>query len=160
MPLLAPKSNTASTAVRVHSLSRSLARRSSLTKFLLAPCLHRDDRVLAWRQSGYASVMIVDRSEPEPPAARGQDLVRIALVATGSGLLTGVVGAAFRLCLERADFLRGTLIAWARHWPLVGWIVPVVVAAVLVATASWMVQRFAPLAAGSGVQHVEAVMRG
>src|SRR3954465_14969633 len=41
-----------------------------------------------------------------------------------------------------------------------GWMLTVLVAAVLVALAAWMVQRFAPLAAGSGGQHVEAVMRG
>ena len=87
-------------------------------------------------------------------------LVRLALVAAASGAITGVVGSAFRVTLVGADALRDALIAWAHQWPLVGWLLPVTVAALLVAFAHWMVQRVAPLAAGSGVQHVEAVMRG
>lgn len=81
-------------------------------------------------------------------------------MAAVSGLLTGVIGAAFRLSLLQGDTWRDQLIAWARQWPLLGWAIPVVMAALLVAVAAWLVQRFAPLAAGSGVQHVEAVMRG
>ena len=86
--------------------------------------------------------------------------MRLALVAVASGLLTGVVGAGFRLSLLQAESLRAALLGWARQWPAVGWVIPVTIAAVLVAVAAWLVQRFAPLAAGSGVQHVEAVMRG
>jgi chloride channel protein, CIC family len=90
----------------------------------------------------------------------GRLLMRLALVSAASGMVTGVIGAAFRLSLERADSLRNALIEWTGQWPAVGWVIPVTMAAVLVAVAYWLVQRFAPIAAGSGVQHVEAVMRG
>lgn len=86
-------------------------------------------------------------------------LARLGAVAAVSGTLTGVVGAAFRLCLDAADRERDALVAWARHWPAVGWLAPVLAAALLVAVAYLLVQRFAPTAAGSGVQHVEAVIR-
>jgi CIC family chloride channel protein len=86
--------------------------------------------------------------------------VRLALVSAASGAVTGVVGSAFRVSLNRANGLRDALIVWARQWPEIGWLAPVAISALLVAIAYWLVQRFAPLAAGSGVQHVEAVMRG
>ncbi|MFT4037671.1 MAG: chloride channel protein [Thermomicrobiales bacterium] len=93
-------------------------------------------------------------------AVSGRALAVIALVATISGLLTGVVGAAFRIFLLQATAARSVVIDWSRQWPLWGWVAPVLLAAALVALAAWLVQRFAPLAAGSGVQHVEAVMHG
>ena len=42
----------------------------------------------------------------------------------------------------------------------IGWLAPVGLAAVAAFVARWLVRRFAPEAAGSGVQHVEAVIRG
>lgn len=91
--------------------------------------------------------------------ATGRDLARFALVAAISGLLAGALGAAFRICLLQATSVRTGLLSWAHQWPFLGWMIPVVVSAVLVTIAAWLVQRFAPIAAGSGVQHVEAVMR-
>ena len=106
------------------------------------------------------TIKTADQPQSTTPVPCGHALGRLAAVAAASGLLTGVVGAAFRLSLEQADSLRDALVQWAHQWPEIGWVVPVTIAAVLVATARWLVQRFAPLAAGSGVQHVEAVMRG
>jgi chloride channel protein, CIC family len=94
----------------------------------------------------------------DPPAtsddteARG--LAWLALIAGVSGIATGILGAAFRVCLNHADALRSGINTWAHQWPLVGWVLPVAIAALLVGLASWLVQHFAPLAAGSGVQHV------
>jgi CIC family chloride channel protein len=92
--------------------------------------------------------------------ATGRDLTQLAVVATISGAVAGVFGATLRLCLLGADNIREAVLAWAHQWPLVGWAVPMVISGVLVTVAAWLVQRFAPVAAGSGVQHVEAVMRG
>jgi chloride channel protein, CIC family len=86
-------------------------------------------------------------------------LLRLAVVAGVGGALTGVVGAAFRLTLDGAERARAGVVGWAQQWPA-GWLIPVALAAILVAAAYWLVQRFAPAAAGSGIQHVEAVMRG
>ena len=96
--------------------------------------------------------------EPEPQET-GRDLAHLALVAVISGVLAGALGAAFRICLLQAASIRASLLWWAHQWPLLGWIIPVAVSAGLVTVAAWLVQRFAPIAAGSGVQHVEAVMR-
>jgi CIC family chloride channel protein len=94
----------------------------------------------------------------ESPASR--ELTRLALVATICGVLSGIFGAALSLSLLRAAAARGQILSFAHQWPLFGWLIPVTASAVLVTIAAWLVQRFAPLAAGSGVQHVEAVMRG
>ncbi len=94
------------------------------------------------------------------PQEDGRDLARLAVVAVASGALAGVFGAVLRLCLLGAANVRGDILAWAHQWPLVGWVIPIVVSGVMVTLAAWLVQHFAPVAAGSGVQRVEAVMRG
>jgi CIC family chloride channel protein len=79
---------------------------------------------------------------------------RAALV----GLLAGLVAVAFRAVLAAADSLRNALIAWAHHFPLVGWLVPVCFCATGASLSVFLVRRFAPEAAGSGIPHLEAVL--
>ena len=86
-------------------------------------------------------------------------LVRLALVALCAGAVTGVAGALFRLALMWADKTRLEVLAYSHQYPYLGWLIPVIAAAVCVAIARFLV-RLEPLASGSGVQHVEAVMRG
>ena len=74
------------------------------------------------------------------------------------GAATGVVCAIFRLALEQADRLRDLVIAWAHGQALVGFLL-VVTAGAAAALAAWLVRRFAPHATGSGIPHVEAVLR-
>jgi CIC family chloride channel protein len=79
--------------------------------------------------------------------------------AAGIGLLTGALGTAFRAALTFGEHARGDLVAAAYGHAFGG---PLVVAsvAIAVAIAAWMVRRIAPLAAGSGIPHVAAVLRG
>src|SRR5215470_9302735 len=79
-------------------------------------------------------------------------VVRISIASLATGLLIGVVGAAFRLLLIKADELRNHLVLWAHAWPYIGWVAPMAVGVVGAALARWLVVRFAPHAAGSGVQ--------
>ena len=102
---------------------------------------------------------VMDRADSHRAPGTGSMLARLALISALSGALTGVVGAAFRASLTQADTWRDMVIAWAHQWPAIGWLLPTCLAALLVAVAHWMVKQIAPLAAGSGVQHVEAVMR-
>jgi len=83
----------------------------------------------------------------------------LALAAMLAGALTGVLGALFRLALDAAGSARDAILAWSHRWPSLGWLVPLLGAAGAAALARALV-RLAPLAAGSGVQHVEAVARG
>lgn len=98
---------------------------------------------------------------PDDPAVATQHrgLGTLILFGVLGGLLTGVVGGAFRWTLIRADDARVAVVDWARQWPIAGVLVPVALAAVAVALARLLV-RYVPEAAGSGVQRVEAAMRG
>ncbi|MCH5641108.1 chloride channel protein [Gordonia sp. ABSL49_1] len=86
-------------------------------------------------------------------------LVVLPLTAAVAGVAAGFVGGAFRLLLEHLDTWREDLVRWADGAGALAWCVPVVVvacgAALGAATTRWV-----PLAAGSGIQHVEAVERG
>ncbi|MFD4295404.1 ClC family H(+)/Cl(-) exchange transporter [Rhodococcus sp. NPDC058532] len=86
-------------------------------------------------------------------------LVLLCAVALGAGVAIGFVGGAFRWCLRLADRWRLDLLDWADRAPGPAWLVPVAVTAVGAASAAVIAQRM-PLAAGSGIQHVEATARG
>ena len=87
-------------------------------------------------------------------------LLGLSLSSLLTGMLIGVVGAGFRFCLERAEAIRTEILQWAHQWPQVGWLIPVFGAAACAGLARYLVVRFSPIAAGSGVQRVEAVIRG
>ena len=87
-------------------------------------------------------------------------LLALALLALVAGALAGLVGAIFRLCLAQADRLRDVLIARAHGWEGVGFMVVVAACAAATALAAWLVRRYSPHASGSGIPHVEAVLRG
>jgi len=74
------------------------------------------------------------------------------------GAVTGLVCALFRLCLEHADRLRDQMIDWAHGETELGFLL-VVLAGAACAVAAWLVRRFAPHAGGSGIPHVELVLR-
>jgi CIC family chloride channel protein len=74
------------------------------------------------------------------------------------GAATGLVCALFRLCLQEADRLRDLAIAWAHGQALIGFLL-VVLSGAACALAAWLVRRFAPHASGSGIPHVELVLR-
>lgn len=73
--------------------------------------------------------------------------------------MTGLVCALFRLCLQQADRWRDLVIDWAHGQAFVGFLM-VVSAGAACALAAWLVRRFAPHATGSGIPHVELVLRG
>lgn len=85
--------------------------------------------------------------------------MRVCLVAILAGAVIGFVGGAFRWCLQQADTLRVDLADWSHRLAGPGWLIPVAATAVG-ATLAALVVRWMPLAAGSGIQHVEAVYRG
>jgi chloride channel protein, CIC family len=84
----------------------------------------------------------------------------LALVSCLTGTLTGLVVTAFRLGLRHADLWRDALIAQAHARPIIGFLLTVALVAVASGVAAFMVRRFSPYAAGSGIPHVEAVARG
>jgi len=85
-------------------------------------------------------------------------LLKACAVALIAGVAIGVVGAYFRAGLAWLGARHIQLVEWAQQWPLLGWLLPVAVGALAAGVARLLV-RGHPLASGSGVQHVEAVMR-
>lgn len=101
-----------------------------------------------------------DTGDLPPDGVPRAGLVRLALVGAGAGAIAGVVGSAFRMALIQAEALREATISWAQQWPAFGWLVPIVLAASVAVLVEWMVQRFAPLTAGSAMPQVEQAIRG
>jgi chloride channel protein, CIC family len=87
-------------------------------------------------------------------------LFALALLALVAGAVAGFVGAIFRLSLEQADRLRDALIGWAHGQEAAGFFLVLAACASATAVAGWLVNRYSPHAAGSGIPHVEAVVRG
>ena len=101
--------------------------------------------------------------EPELTAEATQgpgSLLVLAALSLVVGAASGLLGALFRLALERADLLRDAVVAWAYGWKLAGFLLVIALGAVATAIAAWLVRRFSPQASGSGIPHVEAVLSG
>ncbi len=82
------------------------------------------------------------------------------LAAALVGALAGLVGAAFHALLDQADQGRDLLRTALESAPVPGWLVLMGLGALVLSAALWLVRRFAPETAGSGVQEVEAILAG
>ena len=87
-------------------------------------------------------------------------LLVLAILALVVGACAGVVGALFLLLLEWANRLRDTLIVWAHSESFAGFLIVALSCAAGAGGAAWLVRRYSPQAAGSGIPHVEAVLSG
>lgn len=103
--------------------------------------------------------MTAPAAGPDQPDDSMRGSVYICVTAIVAGVLIGFVGGGFRWCLQTADELRIDLVDWAHRLPGPGWLVPIAAAALGAALAALIV-KWEPLAAGSGIQHVEAVFLG
>ena len=103
--------------------------------------------------------MTAPTAGPDRPDDSMQGSLLICVTAIVAGVAIGFVGGAFRWCLQAADRLRVDFVDWAHRLPGPGWLLPLAAAAAG-ATLAALIVRWEPLAAGSGIQHVEAVFRG
>lgn len=74
------------------------------------------------------------------------------------GLLAGAVAIGFRAALAFMETSRLNLIEWSHSMPY-GWVYPVGLSAIGTVIALSMVRNIAPEASGSGIPHLEAVLR-
>src|SRR4051812_21234646 len=100
--------------------------------------------------------MTAPAASPDQSDESMRGSVGLCVTAIIAGVAIGFVGGAFRWCLHLADDLRIDLVEWAHRLPGPGWLVPMAAAAAG-ATLAALIVRWEPLAAGSGIQHVEAV---
>src|SRR5262249_28859276 len=82
---------------------------------------------------------------------RHGSLLVVALLALIVGAAAGLVGAIFRLTLVQADRLRDALIGWAQGEKVAGFLIVAMTCAAAAFIAAWLVRRFSPHAAGSGI---------
>ncbi|MBI1223413.1 MAG: H(+)/Cl(-) exchange transporter ClcA [Bacteroidetes bacterium] len=83
---------------------------------------------------------------------------RLLLFALIIGLLAGLSGTIFRLTLEFVEHLRIRLFENAGDSGLMSWIWPLIFAIVGITVSLYLVRRFAPESAGSGVQEIEGAL--
>lgn len=74
------------------------------------------------------------------------------------GVLAGLAAVGFRWALEGSDLLRAALARLTTERPWLGLGLSIALGTSGAATAVYLVRRFAPEAAGSGIPHVEAVL--
>jgi CIC family chloride channel protein len=86
-------------------------------------------------------------------------LLALAALALLVGIAAGAVGALFRLALDYADHWRNHLISWAQEQRLAGFLLVLMICTTAPLLAAWLVRRVSPYAGGSGIPHVEAVLR-
>lgn len=95
---------------------------------------------------------------PSKGNSSAKALVLLGIAAIVAGVLTGLIGTAFRQGLVWLDEQRVAGVETLSQWPAVGWLVPVIMGAIAVAIARYLVV-LGPEAGGSGVQYVEASVR-
>ena len=83
---------------------------------------------------------------------------RFYLAAALVGALAGLIGAAFHALLEAAIAGRASLQPWLAGLPVPGWVVLMGSGALCLNAGLWLVRRFAPETAGSGIQEVETIL--
>ena len=104
----------------------------------------------------------MDRVDPTGEEARDHGsriLVWMTLLALVAGVLAGAAGGAFRWLLVQANRFRLDVVTWSHDLGGAGWLIPVALTTAAAALAGLIAIKI-PLAAGSGIQHVEAVQRG
>jgi len=97
-----------------------------------------------------------DRIEAREPRS---ELIVLATLSISVGAVVGIVVAVFRIALEWADGFRNTVLAWAHGEGLTGLVLILGVSACAGALGALLVRRFSPFAIGSGIPHVEAVLK-
>jgi CIC family chloride channel protein len=104
---------------------------------------------------------MTSKSEPlVETAERPGSLIMLALLAPVAGAIAGLLGSMFRLALERGDRLRDTFIFWAHGRKTPGFLLVILSCAAAAGLAAWLVRKYSPLASGSGIPLVEAVLEG
>ena len=97
--------------------------------------------------------------EVQDVARRQERRRRLAPRAALVGILAGLLAAAFRVTLDFCDRGRDALFRFAHTLPSpLGFCLAVTLCGLAAGLALWLVRRFAPETAGSGIPHIKAVL--
>ena len=81
-------------------------------------------------------------------------------LALAAGAITGIIGTAFKFGIASGYSLYVRLITLGNRGSFRGWLLAALSGAAMVAAAAFLTQRFAPEAAGSGIQEIEGTLAG
>lgn len=98
-----------------------------------------------------------DEAPTKPPHVRSprrMHFARTALIGLGAGL----IAVGFRQALSFAEASRMALLNRLHPHPLWGWAVLPLIGLAMGGLVGWVVTRFAPEAAGSGIPHLKGVL--
>ncbi len=76
------------------------------------------------------------------------------------GTLVGLISAAFRLCLRYIEKTRNQLFSNISNEDIISWLWPFLFIAVGISISLFLVRKFAPETAGSGIQEIEGALDG
>lgn len=87
-------------------------------------------------------------------------IVRVNLLALLAGTIVGVIGSAFFFCIDHGYALLLAITRPGAAGAFPGWAIGALAGAALVGGAAEVTRRFAPEAAGSGIQEIEGTLSG
>lgn len=117
--------------------------------------LTRRERIIRWA-TGYHSLEWWNEAKERP----SMSMVPLTITAVMVGFGTGIIASYFRVCLEHAEAWRTTVFGWSQGHGIIGVIVAIVAPAVLAMVGAAMVRHLEPVAEGSGIPRVEAIVKG
>lgn len=102
------------------------------------------------------SIAQIENEVSVSAAQRRRVFPRAALV----GLAVGLLAVGFRVALEAAHSVQIAVVAYCHHFGMAGLFLSGLFSAFMAGAGVYLVQRFAPEAAGSGIPHLQAVLHG
>jgi CIC family chloride channel protein len=107
-----------------------------------------------------AAVSVGDRVSQRLHIAEGIRPMVLFVWAAVVGSLVGLAGGVFQWSLSAIALWRGEWLTYYGTQPVVWWLVPMAISAVVVFGALWLVRTLAPETSGSGVQEIEGALDG
>ncbi len=100
------------------------------------------------------------RKDPRFSFKKKTQNFRLLLHALVIGLLVGLLGSAFRISLHYVEEFRKYIFAQAVTDGFISWVIPVLFTITAILISLWLVRKFAPETAGSGVHEIEGALDG
>lgn len=104
--------------------------------------------------------MMSDTRQPDLVNDESNGLVPLAFLSLLVGAAAGLSCAVFRLILAQTERWRDFVVGWSDGLPVPGWLILAIGCAAATALAAGLVRWLSPHASGSGIPHVEAVLKG
>ncbi len=155
----APNPRVQWTLLRKRRGAKPLTRNVSLSTSCRALLAHMNNEVHEKDFSMPDNTDESERSGIQEYLATRQQRRRILPRAVLVGACAGITALLFRAALTGASVLRNEILSQAYSKPMWGWVFPVLFTLLGTIVAVAITRRYAPEASGSGIPHLEAVLR-